>query len=109
MVTDWRHHWDDLPKGMASFTTNMLVPPMTPGRLQDNTRATLLLFSREPRAPARAWSGTVSDIVFTRELSKIGFRVKLTREIRFPAKYANLEDGWYVEIADPTQASHGLW
>jgi len=109
MVTDWRNHWDMLPKGLASFTMNMLVPPMDISRLKDGTRATLLLFSRDPRSPVKAWTGKVTDIGYNRELKKIGFRVKLTREIRFPRRYAGLDDGWYVEEPPAEASAHGLW
>jgi hypothetical protein len=108
MATDWHDHWDKLPGGLTLYTTSMLVAPMVPQFLKEGTPTTFLLFSKPPRRPLKAWSGKVTEISHAPGTPRIAFRIKLSREIRFPRKYAKLADGWYVE--DPeAAASSGFW
>jgi hypothetical protein len=109
MATSWHEHWDKLPQGLTLFTTSMLVPPMAPPFFRDGTSATFLLFSRSARRPLKAWSGKVREIVHEPGTQRIAFRVRINREIRFPRKYAKLEDGWYVEEPEAQVASSGFW
>ncbi|MEO0085898.1 MAG: hypothetical protein ABIK37_04640 [candidate division WOR-3 bacterium] len=107
MVTNWHGYWDKLPGGLAMYTDKMFVPPMSMGRLANGTPTTFLLFSKHPREPLKAWSGTVSDIdVLPR---KVSFRVRLRREIRFPRRYTGLADGWYLVEKGTAQPQAGLW
>lgn len=108
MATNWHDHWGKLPGGLTLYTTSMLVPPMAPQFLREGTPTTFLLFSKGPRRPLKAWSGRVAEISHDPGTIRIAFRVKLSREIRFPRKHVELADGWYVE--DPeAAASSGFW
>jgi hypothetical protein len=109
MATDWHDHWDKLPGGLAVYTTSMLVPPMATQLFEDGTTATFLLFSKSSRRPLKAWSGKEKEISHEPGMERIAFRVKLSREIRFPRKYARLPDGWYVEDPEAPAASSGFW
>jgi hypothetical protein len=109
MATDWHDHWDKLPGGVAVYTASMLIPPMTPQLLEEGTPATFLLFSKVPRRPLKAWSGKVTEVSHDPGTIRIAFRVKLSREVRFPRKYAKLADGWYVEEPETGASSSGFW
>ena len=109
MVTDWRDHWDRLPGGATLFTISMLIPPMAPLFLRNDTSTTFLLFSRRVRSPLKAWTGKVTQISHTPGSARIAFRANIRREIRFPHKYARLADGWYVEEPEAAAASTGFW
>jgi len=97
MVADRPGHWDKMPGGWTSVATFMLVPPMAADRLQDDTAATLLLFTRRPRAPLKAWTGRVTHIDYAHGRSTVRFRVLVDEVIRFPAVYAHLANGWYLD------------
>jgi hypothetical protein len=109
MVTNWYDHWDKLPGGLTLFTTSMLVAPMGPQLLKEGTPATFLLFSKVPRRPLKAWSGKVTEISHELGTPRIAVRIKLSRQVRFPRKYARFADGWYVEEPETAAASSGFW
>ena len=109
LVTDWRDHWDKIPGGVTSFSADMLVPPMTPDLLKSATPTLFLLMSRSPRAPLKAWTGRVTLVSHGPGHKKVVFRVRISKETRFPKKYAGLEDGWHVENLEAHRASSGLW
>jgi hypothetical protein len=109
MATDWHDHWDKVPGGLTSYSTIMLVPPMSTFRLEDGTATTFLLFSRHPRAPLKAWTGKVTQINYAAVFKRVGFRVMIRMEIRFPRKYADMEDGWYLDEREQALGSSGLW
>jgi hypothetical protein len=109
MVTDWRDHWDKIPGGLTAYSTIMLVPPMSTARLVNGTSTIFLRFSSGPRAPLKAWTGKVTDISYSLKYKRVGFRVKIGREIRFPRKCADLDDGWFLEEHDPGRTPSGLW
>lgn len=107
MASNWHGYWDKLPGGIAMYTDSMFVPPMGPGRLASGTPTTFLRFSKYPRRPLKAWSGTVAEIDVLP--GKVVFRVRLRREIRFPRRYAGLADGWYLVEQGAAQPPAGLW
>lgn len=109
MASDWHGYWNDIPGGLASFTLSMLVPPMSPAFFVDGTPTTFLLFSKRNHVPLKAWTGRVYDIERHPPSPRIGFRVKVGREMKFPARYATLAGGWYVEDPEPPESSYGLW
>jgi len=107
MATNWHGYWDRLPGGIAVYTASMLIPPMSMARLKDKTPTTFLLFSKHPRKPLKAWTGTITDIDALDR--KVVFRVRLRREVKFPRRHKDLPDGWHILDPGPTGPATGIW
>jgi len=94
MVTDFKDHWDNIKGNITSYPPKM-IKKGKPDMLKSGVETIFIKKFNGSSDVEKAWSGKVHDI--QKIPGSIFFRVEIEKEISCPEKYADYENGWYVE------------
>lgn len=94
MVTDFDKHWDKIKGNLTSYPPKMLKKAK-PETLKSGVETIFIKKFNGSADVEKAWCGKVHDI--QKIPGSIFFRVEIEKEIQCPVKYAEYENGWYVE------------
>ncbi|MBN1756833.1 MAG: hypothetical protein JW863_00860 [Chitinispirillaceae bacterium] len=95
MVTDFPDHWNRIKGNLTSYPPKM-VKNAKPDSLQSGIDTVFIKKFKDCSDIENAWSGKVHDI--QKIPGSIFFRVEIEKEIPCPERYADYNNGWYVEF-----------